>query len=350
MSIVTWNDLYHQLWVQAAQSRGTITSVGELPGSTRYSTVPEWPRTTGSDAIAIASVVDPILGGLPLRPGGYGITRLWQAAVIELEGLAFAQPAAEYAHNRSLWSTLLAVASYLDTMDAPLPAGDAWEAVLDTLWAPAVEYRNGGGSTRMITESTVEKMWDSQHAELIKARGFDVRDPAPNKVGRPMQVPRTTNADVLRLTEYWTKELVKLQVKVMVGGVANTMGLDGEQARWQAATADVEKYARPGKPDDIYPKNHELWRAMLSLSTTLAVLGEVPAPFDLMVDATKQAFSDLPGRIADAAGTVAHAIGSIAHEAGAGLLSGMGKPLLIGGGVVLGLVWLLRKGHKHEAA
>jgi hypothetical protein len=351
MSIVTWNDLYHQLWIQAAQSRGTITSVGEMPGSTCYSTIPEWPRTTGADAIAIASLVDPILGALPLRPGGYGITRLWQTAVIELEGLAFAQPAAEYAHNRALWSTLLAVASYLDTMDAPLPSEDAWEALLDTQWAPTVGHRNAGGPpTRVITESTIEQMWDSQHAELIKARGFDVREPPPNAVGRPMQVPRTTNADVLRLTEYWSKQFVKLQVKVMVGGVANTMGFEGEQARWQAATADVAKYAKPGKPDDVYPKNHELWRAMLSLATTLAVLDEAPAPFDLMVDATKQAVSDLPGRIADAAGTVAHAIGNIAHEAGAGLLSGMGKPLLIGGGVVLGLVLLLRKGRKREAA
>jgi hypothetical protein len=271
--------------------------------------------------------------------------------VIELEGLAFAQPSVEYAHNRALWSTLLAVASYLDTMDAPLPSEDAWEALLDTLWAPASDYRNAGGpTTRVITESVIEKMWDSQHAELIKARGFDVREPPPNAGGRPMQVPRTTNADVLRLAEYWTKQLVKLQVKVMLGGVANTMGLTGEQTRWQAATVDVDKYAKPGKPGDAYPKNHEFWRATLSLATTLGVLGEVPAPFDLMVDATKQAISDLPGRIADAAGTVAHAIGNIAHEAGAGLLSGMGKPLLIGGGVVLGLFLLLRKGRKREEA
>jgi hypothetical protein len=159
MLIVTWNDLYHQLWIQAAQSRGTVTSIGELPGSTRYSTLPEWPRTTGADAIAIASLVDPILSALPLRPGGYGITRLWQAAVIDLEGLAFARPAAEYAHNRALWSTLLAVAAHLDTMDAPLPEEEAWQALLDVLWGPAVEYRNAGGpTTRTISEATSEKM------------------------------------------------------------------------------------------------------------------------------------------------------------------------------------------------
>ena len=68
-----------------------------------------------------------------------------------------------------------------------------------------------------------------------------------------------------------------------------------------------------------------------------------------MVDATKQAPSDLSGRIADAAETVAHAIGNIAHEAGAGLLSSLGKPILIGGGLLLGLVLLLRSGRDREA-
>jgi len=349
MSIVTWNDIYHQLWIQAAQSRGTLTSVGELPGSTRYSTIPEWPRTTGADAIAIAWLVDPVLSALPLRPGGYGIARLWQTAVIELESLAFAQPTTEYVHNRALWSTLLAVAAHLDMMDAPLPSENAWGAILATLWAPAVGHRNANApTTRLIIERTIEKMWDAQRAELAKARGFDLRDAPPGEVSQPMEVPRTTNADVVRLASYWDKALVQLPVKAMVGSVSHTMELDSEQARWQAASADVDKYAKSGKPDDVYLKNHEFWRATRSLATTLGVLGAAPSPYELMVDATKQAVSDLPGRIVGAAETVAHAIGNIAHEAGAGLLSGLGKPLLIGGGVLLGLVLLLRSGRGRD--
>jgi len=351
MSIDTWNDFYQQLWTQAARNRGTVSSVGELPGSTRYSTLSEWPRTTGDDAMTIVSIIDPILGAEPLRPGGYGITRLWQTAVIEVEGFAFAQPAAEYAHNRALWSTLIAVVAHLEAIGAPLPGDEEWEALLASLSMPTEGRRNGGApTTYVITESTLEKMWDSQHAELKKARGFDLREPLPGAGGRLMQVPRTTNADVLRLADYWGKQLVKLQVKVMMGGVANTMGLAGEQTRWQAATADVDKLARPGKPDDVYAKNHEFWRASLSLATTLAVLGEVPSPFDLMVQATKGAVSDLPSRIADAAGSVAHAIGNIAHEAGAGLLSGFTKPLVVGGVLALGLVLLLRTGRPRREA
>src|SRR6185503_7350310 len=61
MLLVTWNDVYTDLWNHAAQSRGTVTRVGELAGATRYSSLAEWPRTTGADVIAIASLVDPIL-------------------------------------------------------------------------------------------------------------------------------------------------------------------------------------------------------------------------------------------------------------------------------------------------
>src|SRR5439155_1672509 len=118
------------------QSRGTVTSVGELPGAVRYSTLPEWPRTTGEDVIAIASLVDPILHATPLRPGGYGITRLWQTAVIDIEGIAFPNPAAEYVHNRAFWSCLLAVAAHLSLMEAALPEDDAWEALMGALWSP----------------------------------------------------------------------------------------------------------------------------------------------------------------------------------------------------------------------
>ena len=191
-------------------------------------------------------------------------------------------------------------------------------------------------------------MWDAQRAELAKARGFDLRDALPGEASQPMEVPRTTNADVLRLAAYWGEALVQIPVKGMVGGVSHPMELDSEQARWQAASADVDKHAKSGKPDDVYPKNHDLWRATRSLATTLGVLGVVPSPYELTVDATKPAVSDLSGRIANAAETVAHAIGNIAHEAGAGLLSGLGKPLLIGGGVLLGLVLLLRSGRDRE--
>jgi hypothetical protein len=352
MIMDSWNELYRQLWMEAAQSRGTAMNQGELPGSPRYQTATEWPRTLGSDAIAIASLIDPILDEVPLRPGGYGIARLWQSAVIDLEGSAFADPAAEYAHNRMWWSTLLAVAAHLSAVEAPLPSADAWSDVLAGIWAPAIGGRRNahGPTTHVITESTHEKMWDAQHAEMIQAHGFDVRETPLGELGRPMKVPRTTNADVVRLADYWGKQLVPLQLDVMLGRADNTMGFQGEQTRWHAAMADVETYARHGTPSDIYPKNHELWRAMLSLATTLGGFGQVPSSFEMAIEATKLALADLPGRIADAAGNVAHAIGNVAHEASLGLLAGFGKPLVLGGGALLALYLLLRHHPSHAEA
>jgi hypothetical protein len=349
MSIHAWSEFYFQLWTQAAQSRGTITDMGD-PGTGQYTSVPEWPRTTGADALAITSLIDSVFAALPLRPGGYGITRLWQTAVIELEGAVFPDPGAEYVHNRSFWSTLLAVAAYLDTVSASLPLQEALDATLATLWAP-VEYRNASGPTaKTIIESTAEKMWASQRDEMAKARGFDLQEGTERRPGSTMRIPRTTNADIVRLAEYWAKQLAAFVPKALLGGKSNTMGLEGQLKRWSALMEDVDKIARKAKADDIYPKNWEFWHESIGLATNLAIWEEAPSSFELIADSTKQALHDLPGRIADAAGAVAQAVGHVAQEAGAGLLSGLGKPLLIGGGVLLAAILILRTNHSRAEA
>jgi hypothetical protein len=343
MSIHAWNEVYSQLWTQAAQSRGTITEMADLVSPGRYTTVPEWPRTTNTDAIAIASLVDAVFGTMPLRPGGYGIARLWQTTVIELEADAFTHPPGEYVHNRSFWSTMLAVAAYLDIMDAPLPPPEALEALIAALWLP-LEYRNASGpTTRTITESNAEKMWAKQRDEMMTARGFDLREGTAAAPGSTMKIPRTTNADIVKLADYWAKQLAGFVPKAILGG-KNTMGLEGQLKRWSELMEDVDKLGRKGQAEDVYPKNWEFWHESIGLATNLAVWEEAPTAFDLALDSTKQALSDLPGRIADAAGAVAQAVGHVAHEAGAGLLSGLGKPILIGGGVLIGAILLLRSG------
>jgi hypothetical protein len=351
--MTSWSDLYRQLWMHAARSRGTRWRDDDELDHASGPSIPEWPRTTVGDVVAIVMMVDPLLGSLPVRPGGYGVTRLWQTAVIELESLAAIHPGGEYSHNRTFWSTLLTVVAYLETRDAPLPHDDTWDALRAELAARPTERNASGPTTRTITEGSVEKMWDSQQAELIAARGFDLREPTGSMLGRPMKVPRTTNADVVQLADYWSHELERFEAKVHDGTVSNSMGLDGQRTRWTAIMADVDHLARSGQPDDVYPKNHELWREALGLATNLAVWNEVPSPYELAIASAKQATVDLPDRLAAAAGTVAHAIGDIAHEAGAGLLSSLGKPMLVGGGVLLGLYLLLRPdrdhGREHEA-
>ena len=371
MSFVTWNDVYHELWLQAAQSRGTVTSVGELPGATRYSTLPEWPRTSGADAIAIASLVDPILSATPLRPGGYGITRLWQSAVIEMEAVAFPMPTAEYIHNRALWSTLLAVAAHLSTMGAPVPDEATWEAVLGTLWSPAVAYRNASGPpstppTKTLTAPTFERMWETLHNELAFARGFDRRD---DEIGGTIAVPRTTRADVRQLEAYWGRALAQLQLQVITGAVPSPEEFEDLQLEWQAVAHAIDEDAVRGNALGIYPSNLEFWRATSALSSVLGVLdtiGAAPAPYELSESGTpapptpaplapnvpptpapppvptQPKATDLSSRLNDAADSAVNALAHLVHDASAGLVRTVGRPLLVTGAAMAAVILLLR--------
>lgn len=330
MSILTWKDLYCQLWTQAAESRGTVTSIGAPPGSRAALPMPEWPRSVGADARAITSVVDPIVAAVPLRPGGYGVRRLWQNAVVELEATGSMDPAAEYTSNRSFWAALLAVASYLDTTKVPMPDPDEIEALLDLLWAPVL-HRNASAPSHAIVEGPAEKVWTAQRDELIKLRGADLKEPTAGMGGRAMQIPRSTNADIVRLTDYWTLQLMAFLPAMIVAGTANTMGLEGQLKRWAGIREDVDATARQGKPDDVYPKNHQFWHESMGLATNLTTWGEVPSAFELAFDATQKAVADLPSRLVGAAS-------SFIHDISTDFLSEIRKDLLIGGGVLLGVL------------
>jgi hypothetical protein len=337
--INSWHDLYQQLWMQSAESRGLRAATGAQP---RTSRMPEWPRTTHADIADIIAVVDPIIDGISGTHGSHGTRRLWQTMVVELEAELMRHRDDEYFRSEDFWSVLLVVFAYLEVSGAILPDVEECELLLTRLWLPSGR-RNASGATHVISESSDEKMWDGQQAEMIKRYGFDVREPTAGMMGRPMKVPRTTNAEAVGIADYWTKQLQAFIVKTVLGDTTNSMGLDGQSKRWSAVLDDIEHLARAGKPDEVYAKNHELWREALGLATNLSVWGEVPSPYDLQQQAIDQAWADLPDRLAKATGAVARAIGNVAHEAGAGLLSPLAKPLLIGGGVALGLILLLRR-------
>jgi hypothetical protein len=124
-------------------------------------------------------------------------------------------------------------------------------------------------------------------------------------------------------------------------------------AKWKTAIADVDKLAKPGKPDGVYPKNTEFWRHAFEVAVQVAIGDESPSKWDLVVESVKDSVTHLPENLGHAASkgaelieTAAHAVGKIAGEAGKGLFSGLGAPLLIGAGL-LG-VFLISRGHKHE--
>ena len=356
MSFVTWNDLFLELWMQAAQSRGSVT-IGELPGAPRLSTIPEWPRTTAADVIAIASLIDPVLSEMPVKLGGYGLTKLWQAQVIEIEGIAFPNPTAESAQNRGFWSTLLAVAVHLARLEAPLPADEAWETLMGAIWTPVFEQRNAAVPlSRSFVSSTFAGMWEVLRAEHVRARGVDAR--TDDDFGGTIEIPRTTYGDARRLEAYWSRSLVQLQVRVMTGAVRSPEDFEALQLEWQAVTARAAQDVFHAKATDVYPDNGEFWRASRALASALDLLQERPAPYVVLNDATPTPVKpshphsnvpparpepkDLSSRLSELADNAVMAVAHAVNDAGNRVVAKVGRPLLFTGAMVAALLLILK--------
>lgn len=354
MSFVTWNDVYHDLWMQAAQSRGTVINAAGLPAASWPTTLPEWPRTTGADAIAIAAVIDPILSAMPPRLGVYAIIRMWQSAIIDLEHVAVPEPSLEYVHNQAFWSTFLAVAAYLSTLAAPVPSDETLDALEAILWSPAIAYRNGTEpSTRTLTASTFSAMWEALRIGLAKLRGADLRD---DELGGTVEVPRTTNADVLELEDYWSRPLVRLQVGVMTGALPTPDAFEDVQVAWQAVAGGISDDAARDRSTGLYGANLEFWRATRALARALDMLEEVPTPYEVIDEAASRGRSalaseterstrqgtDLSSRLGELAENAFSAMAHVVNDASHRLVAAVGKPLLLTGAAVAALLLVLK--------
>ena len=99
MTTHTWDVAFQQLWTHAAKHRGVQSSDDQDH---------RWPRTRGSDVLAIASVVDPAVRALPSEAGHFGVQRRWRYCASDLADFAVDQPNREYVHNRTFWARLAA--------------------------------------------------------------------------------------------------------------------------------------------------------------------------------------------------------------------------------------------------
>jgi hypothetical protein len=292
-----WDDAYHELWRHAAHHRGLREAIGELPGHTLYQSLRQWPRTCGTDVVAIAAVVDPVLRAAPLEAGGHGVERKWRRCTADLEDVALREPAREYRHNREFWSALASIAAYLASVDEPVPE-PMWQAMLTEVVSPGHAPRNSiiVDDALHLTAYSYDELWQAQKRELAQLRGADVRDPGPDVRGSRMTVPRTTNADVLQLAAFWTDALAQVEHKRRAMGPAgpqalHAAGLDGEIRRWRAVLDDVDTHATTGAPTATYPHNEAFWRGMASVSITVSVLDEEPPPFGMRLDPVGQRLS-----------------------------------------------------------
>jgi hypothetical protein len=333
MMIHTWSDGYLAVRYRAFETRGFI----ELDSGER------WPRTTGEDVIAIVAVFDRAIK----RHGTPGVLSRWATTLADIEADAVQSPHKTYFANRALWSNLEAAAVFLDDMAFSPPAESLWNALLAAIGehAPRNAGPSGDGPFKHFDNvKTFDDLYVAQLKYLLDLRGFDKLQPETGQGGGERPIPRTTNADVIALADYWSKQLAN---------VKHVMGHDGVAKEWQAATANVDAIARKGDPNAVYSKNNAFWRSLSRTTTQVAVADEAPSSWELAKDAIKESVAHLPETVKHAASegvdlvaSAAHAVGKVANEAGKGLFAGFGTPLLIGAGL-LGL-FLVSRNRREE--
>jgi hypothetical protein len=343
---------YDELWQaqKAALAKLRGADVREPGPSTRGGRITV-PRTTNADIVQLATYWTHALARVEIKrrqmgPGGPealhqagldGEIRRWRAVLADVDTYATTgDPTAIYPNNEAFWRASSSVSITVAVIDeAPPP----FEMLLDTIVQRSPVHRNRYRNATYPGEGTFEQMWDKLHKDFVEARGFDTRDALPGRTGRPMKIPRTLNAEVVKLAAYWNDAWKKLEGRRgVLGNLPTKHGLDTLKKRWTEVMKDVREIAEPGKIEDVYQKNHEFWRESFQLTQTLDLFNEIPSKLDIAWDVTKT----LPDRLADVVGKIAHTVGDIAHRAGAGVTSGLGKPILLASGAILGGILLWR--------
>lgn len=346
IEITTWLRAFFALQASAMESRGFIeVDAGD-------DNVMRWPRTSGHDVIAIAAVLDLYLRETPLRFGGHGIARRWRGIADDLERFALIDPREEYAENRAFWHALPALCVYLHSEGAPMPPPEVWDALRAVL-ADAAAFRNVGKDSpfKPFDVKTWDELYMEQYKFLRDARGADELAPEPGMGGTKYKIPRTTNADVIALADYWSKKFAD---------VKEVFGHKGAMERWKKALVDVDAIARNGDPNALYPKNNGFWRDVKATAIHIAVADEAPTKGDMILDSIKTSVQNLPenlatgakkvaGAIGEATADIAHGVGKVANQAGKGLFSGFGTPMLVGAGLI-GLFLISRNRASAEKA
>ncbi len=304
------------------------------------------PKTTNGDVIDIAAVIDPSLKAR-FRTSELGAR--WESVRDAACEAALAPHAATFAKNSELWSAITDVCAYLDAVPVPDFVGVLAEHLGEDEDDGDGALRNAGpkedGPFAQFEAKTYDDLWRAQRDYLAQKRGFDQPPPPPGFGMAGLKIPRSTNQDVLQLATYWSQQLAKAK---------QVMGYKDAVDKWHAIIADVDRLAKTGKPDGVYPKNNEFWHASNDIAIQIAIGDESPSKWDMVVGSVKDSVSHLPATLehtastgADLVASAAHAAGKIVNEAGKGLFSGFGLPLLVGGGL-LGVYLISRSRYSED--
>lgn len=342
-----WSDGFSALKHHVERSRGAIESdicAGDWE---------RWPRSTASDALVIAAFLHPHMLEVVKGHETHGAWRRWVACVRHLVRFTLQKPHDEYPENRHFWAEVLRACVHLSTHSAPLPSQDEWEELFTDV---SCSRRNGlpkdvpFGPFSGI--STFKDLYVTQVQYLQRARGMDRMEPEPGMTGGTKQIPRSTNADVKKLTEFWSRQFESVQ---------KIIGHDGMAERWNAMVREVDQLTAGASPDAVFAKNNAFWRALNALSTHVSVADQAPSKAEQLAESIKDSAANLPGTltgaakavgggISDAASAAAGGIGKVAGGLFGGFLSSAGGPLAIVGGGVLGIALLLRGRSRSAAA
>jgi hypothetical protein len=329
--IWSWSDGYAALRRHAGDERGWI----ELDSDAHDR---RWPRTTGLDVIVIASFVDEAFRRTD-QARWSGVALRWASCKDELERDALPALDVTYRGNRDFWSCIAMMFAHLSYVACPLPTQEAWRVLLAQFRRPrnALPLKDQPPVLFASAES-LDKLYMAQRTYLASLRGFDRLAPEAGMAGGVRPIPRSTNAEVIQLAEFWTKALDVQKAK-------NAIGYDTVRAQWSAVLVDIDKLARGADPGAVYPKNHAFWRAIESLSIHVAASLEYGlSDAQLWMASVGQSLQVVSDRAQAVAGAIASGVRDMAADAARGAGKVIGPPLLIGGGILAAILLLRGRG------
>jgi hypothetical protein len=172
-----------------------------------------------------------------------------------------------------------------------------------------------------------DDVFRAQLAAYTRSRGVD-RVATP-----PHTIPRTTNADVRELVDYWNKAVddvgvvdaraTELAHSLVLSDKPGAIGTKSAIEGWYGQATLAQQLIAAGPPGSVYTLNANLWHAIMTLGTALSVWQAAPSKWDIAVDAVEKSAASLYRNVSSS-------------------VLGIGKYLLIGAGVLVGGIVIVK--------
>ncbi len=120
--------------------------------------------------------------------------------------------------------------------------------------------------------------WIALKRLYMAKRGSD-----PNRFGKA--IPRTTNADIAEITQWWQKEFLYALVRDPFANDSDT----ASRKRWSVAKATIDKELDSADPNAVYARNPWFWdKATSGVALYLEARKAIPSDSELIVESLKE--------------------------------------------------------------